>query len=69
MGIGFPELVVIFIAALILFGPKKLPEIGKAVGKGISEFKRAIEGKNIEMGLTDRENYDNDDPKKPEQKE
>ncbi len=39
--IGFPELVVIFVIALIVFGPRRLPEIGKALGQGISEFKRA----------------------------
>lgn len=39
--IGFPELLVIFVIALIVFGPRRLPEIGKAIGQGINEFKRA----------------------------
>jgi len=39
--IGFPELLVIFVIALIVFGPRRLPEIGKALGQGINEFKRA----------------------------
>jgi sec-independent protein translocase protein TatA len=39
--IGMPELILIFIIALIVFGPKKLPEIGKSLGKGLAEFKRA----------------------------
>lgn len=39
--IGFPELVVIFIVALLVFGPRKLPELGKTLGKGLAEFKRA----------------------------
>lgn len=39
--IGFPELMVIFVIALIVFGPRRLPEIGKALGQGINEFKRA----------------------------
>lgn len=39
--IGMPELVMIFIVALLVFGPKKLPEIGKSIGKGLAEFKRA----------------------------
>jgi sec-independent protein translocase protein TatA len=39
--IGFPELIVIFVVALIFFGPRKLPELGKSLGKSIAEFKRA----------------------------
>lgn len=41
---GMPELILILVIALVIFGPKKLPEIGKAVGAGIMEFKRAAEG-------------------------
>jgi len=39
--LGFQELVVIFIIALLVFGPKKLPELGKSLGKGLREFKKA----------------------------
>jgi len=39
--IGMPELILIFVIALIVFGPKKLPEIGKSLGKGLAEFKKA----------------------------
>lgn len=39
--IGLPELIVIFIIALLVFGPKKLPDVGKSVGRAIREFKRA----------------------------
>ena len=39
--LGFPELLVIFVIALIVFGPRKLPELGKSLGKSIAEFKRA----------------------------
>ncbi len=41
MNLGIPELLVIFIVALIVFGPKKLPELGRSLGRGINEFKRA----------------------------
>ncbi len=39
--LGVPELIVIFVIALIIFGPRKLPEIGKALGKSLNEFKKA----------------------------
>src|SRR2546430_12999044 len=39
--IGMPELIIIFVIALIIFGPRKLPELGRSLGKGLSEFKRA----------------------------
>jgi TatA/E family protein of Tat protein translocase len=39
--LGMPELMMILVLALLLFGPKKLPEIGKQVGKALGEFKRA----------------------------
>jgi sec-independent protein translocase protein TatA len=42
--IGVPGLILILVLALIIFGPNKLPEIGRAVGKSIREFKRASEG-------------------------
>lgn len=39
--VGVPELVVIFTIALIIFGPRKLPELGKSLGRSLAEFKRA----------------------------
>ena len=39
--LGFPEILIIFIIALLVFGPRKLPELGKSLGKGLAEFKRA----------------------------
>jgi len=39
--IGTQEIIIIFIIALIVFGPRKLPEIGKTIGKGLAEFKKA----------------------------
>ena len=39
--LGFPELVVIFIVALLVFGPRKLPDLGRSLGKGLAEFKKA----------------------------
>ena len=55
--IGFPELLVIFVIALIVFGPRRLPEIGKALGQGISEFKRA--SKELQNRIEDEIEKDN----------
>ena len=40
-GIGTPEIIIIIVAALLVFGPKRLPDIGKSLGKGLREFKKA----------------------------
>ena len=39
--LGFSEMLIIFVVALLVFGPKKLPELGKSLGKGIKEFRKA----------------------------
>jgi TatA/E family protein of Tat protein translocase len=39
--LGFPELLMIFFVALIVFGPRRLPEIGRSIGKALGEFKKA----------------------------
>jgi sec-independent protein translocase protein TatA len=39
--LGMQEIIVIFVLALIVFGPRKLPELGKTLGKGLAEFKKA----------------------------
>ena len=64
MPIGIPELVVILVIALVIFGPKKIPEIANALGKSINEFKRGsreIEAsvrKELEAGDTKPTNPD-----------
>ena len=53
--IGLPEILVVLVIALIIFGPKRLPELGKSLGKGIREFRSSISGHD-----------DDDDDEKPE---
>jgi sec-independent protein translocase protein TatA len=42
--IGAPELIVILVIALLVLGPKKLPEVGRSVGRGMREFKESLSG-------------------------
>jgi sec-independent protein translocase protein TatA len=44
-GMGATELIVILVVALLVFGPRKLPEIGGALGRGIRDFRKALENK------------------------
>lgn len=43
-GIGIPELLIVLVLALIVLGPKKLPEVGKSLGRGMREFKESVSG-------------------------
>ena len=60
--LGIPELIFIFVLALLIFGPKKLPELGRTFGKSMAEFRRASNDlRNTfqrEMDTIDRENQD-----------
>lgn len=47
--LGFQELIVIFIVALLVFGPKRLPELGYTLGKTMNEIKKAFQGAKSEM--------------------
>jgi sec-independent protein translocase protein TatA len=44
-GIGVPEILVLLLIALLVFGPKRLPEMGRSLGRGMREFKESISGK------------------------
>ena len=44
MPIGVPEMLILLVVALIVLGPKKLPEAGKSLGKGLREFKQSVSG-------------------------
>ena len=66
--VGVPELIIIFTIALIIFGPRKLPELGKSLGKSLAEFKRASnELKNTldeEIRMEERRSAERQEPPK-----
>lgn len=61
--IGVPGLILILVLALIIFGPKKLPEIGRAVGQSLKEFKNSTKGI-MEDDKIEDEKKSTDEPKK-----
>ena len=84
-GIGMPELIIILVIALIVIGPSKLPDLAKALGKGMAEFKKASreikesldldeDFQDVRKDLVDtvselNEPYDLEEPKKEEDEE
>ena len=56
-GIGMPELIMVLVIALIVIGPKKLPDLARALGRGIAEFKKATNEvkANLEIGEVEEE--------------
>lgn len=81
--IGFPELLIILAIALIIFGPKKLPEVGRSLGRALKEFRKTSDEirerieeeiemddvKEIKRDLEDIKNFDPMKPSKAEKKE
>ncbi len=65
-GIGFQEMLIILVVVLIFFGPKRLPDLAKSLGKGIAEFKKASE--EVRKGIEDavKEESTTETPKPPE---
>lgn len=61
-GLGATELIVILVVALLIFGPGKLPEIGGALGRGIKDFRKAIEHKETDEDVAAAENSSGDKP-------
>lgn len=58
-GIGMPELLIILVIILIIFGAGRLPEIGSGIGKGIRNFRKATKGQD-EIDVTPSQNQAND---------
>jgi sec-independent protein translocase protein TatA len=61
--VGPLELIVVLIIALVIFGPKRLPELGRSMGKGIREFRGSISGKD-----DDEDDDEDEKPKKGKKK-
>ncbi|MFO7885227.1 MAG: twin-arginine translocase TatA/TatE family subunit [Desulfobacteraceae bacterium] len=61
-GIGMPELIIILVIIIIIFGAGKLPELGSGIGKGIKNFKRATK----EVGRDDKESVIEEKKEEPE---
>jgi sec-independent protein translocase protein TatA len=58
--IGLPEIVIVLVIALLVFGPKRLPELGQSLGRGIREFKGSISGD------SDKDHDDDETPSLPQ---
>ena len=59
-GIGMPELMVILVIIMIIFGAGKLPEIGSGIGKGIRNFKKAVSGEDTRPEQIEDKHKEND---------
>ena len=53
-GIGVPELLVILVIALIVLGPKRLPDAGRSIGRGMREFKESLTGRDADAAPADQ---------------
>ncbi|AGF57827.1 MAG: tatA [Clostridiaceae bacterium] len=70
--IGFPELIVILVIALVIFGPGKLPSVGKSIGEAIKEFKKAsndLTKNDDDIAATEAKTEEIKEEKKDEKKE
>lgn len=61
-GVGMPELMVILVVALVVLGPKRLPEVARTIGKAVSEFKR--QSSEIMDEFTAQSRFDEDEPRR-----
>lgn len=63
-GIGFQEILIILVIVLILFGPKRLPDLAKSIGKGVAEFKKASD--EVRQGIEEAVREEEQKAKAPE---
>lgn len=66
-GIGMPELIIILIVALLVIGPKKLPELAKSLGRGFAEFRRASDDLKNQLDLD--ASLNEDEPETPKDRQ
>jgi sec-independent protein translocase protein TatA len=57
-GLGWQELLIIFLIVFVLFGAKRLPEVGRSIGRGMREFKRGISGLSDEVQKAVEEDHE-----------
>ena len=67
-GLGWPELLLIFVAVLLLFGAKRLPEIAQGLGKGIREFKKSVKETTEDLKGSLEDKVDDASASKPKDK-
>jgi sec-independent protein translocase protein TatA len=70
-GVGTQEIIIILVIALVVFGPKKLPEIGKALGQGLRELKKATRdiAESVKVDIETEEPIESNQPDKPKEDE
>jgi sec-independent protein translocase protein TatA len=66
LGMGVPELIIILIVALLIFGPKNLPKLGSALGKTVKNVREGLDGKELEQGDDEDEDEDEDEEEEEE---
>ena len=70
MNLGMPEMIFLFVLALIIFGPRKLPEIGRQVGRGLAEFRKFKDSFDDDLkGFLGHEEHHEDEKPKPSGRE
>ena len=66
LGIGVPEVIIVLVIALLFFGPKRLPDLGRSLGSGLREFKDSITGSSKDDEPTEIAAPAADEPKTPQ---
>ena len=64
-GIGLPEILILLLVALLIFGPKRLPEMGRSLGRGMREFKDSVTGKDDDEPVHHRQARELEAPDTP----